>query len=189
MIMWACLCAKPSEIPVPTAPAHEIIRVGQIEVQFRLDASQTGGAFTMFEFRVPVGARVPVPHSHESFEETVFGLDGVTTWMVSGESVTVGPGDVLFIPRGAVHGFDNHGTALARGLSVITPGLLGPQSNYRRDCSSAVSADLVDPAPGSPLRGTRPSCQQKIEATTHRENDPRTPQTRLLGQPSNFSNG
>jgi uncharacterized RmlC-like cupin family protein len=42
------------------------------------------------------------------------------------KSVTVGPGDVLFIPRGTVHGFDNHGTALARGLIVITPGLLGP---------------------------------------------------------------
>ncbi len=111
---------------MPTAPAHEIIRVGQIEVQFRLDASQTGGAFTMFEFRVPVAARVPVPHSHESFDETVFGLDAVTTWMLSGESVTVGPGDVLFIPRGAVHGFDNLGTAAARALSVITPGLLGP---------------------------------------------------------------
>lgn len=111
---------------MPTAPAHEIIRVGQIEVQFRLDSSQTGGAFTMFEFRVPVAANVPVPHSHESFDETVFGLDGVTTWTVSGESVTVGSGDVLFIPRRTVHGFDNRGTAPARGLCVITPGLLGP---------------------------------------------------------------
>jgi quercetin dioxygenase-like cupin family protein len=111
---------------MPTTPAHENIRVGQIDVQFCLDASQTGGAFTMFEFRVPVAARVPVPHSHEFFDETVFGLEGVTTWMVFGESVTVGRGDVLFIPRGAVHGFDNRGTAAARGLSVITPGLLGP---------------------------------------------------------------
>ena len=112
---------------MPITPAHEIIRVGQIEVQFRLDASQTGGAFTMFEFRVPVAARVPVPHSHESFDETVFGLDGVTTWTLSGESVAVGPGEVLFIPRGTVHGFDNRGTPAARALSFITPGLLGPR--------------------------------------------------------------
>jgi len=80
----------------------------------------------MFEFRVPVAARVPVPHSHEFFDETVFGLEGVTTWMVSSESVAVGPGDVLFIPRGTVHAFDNRGTAAAHEPSVITPGLLGP---------------------------------------------------------------
>jgi len=123
---------------MPTTPAHEIIRVGQIEVQFRLDASQTGGAFTMFEFRVPVAARVPVPHSHEFFDETVFGLGGVSTGMVSGESVTVGPGEELFIPRGAVHGFDNRGTAAARGLSVITPGLLGP--NFFQEVGDIVNA-------------------------------------------------
>lgn len=85
----------------------------------------------MFEFRVPVAARVPVPHSHEAFDETVFGLEGITTWTVSGESVGVGPGDVLLIPRGGVHGFDNRGTALARALSVITPGLLALPSSRK----------------------------------------------------------
>jgi quercetin dioxygenase-like cupin family protein len=123
---------------MPTTPPREIIRVGQIEVQFRLDASQTGGVFTMFEFCVPVAARVPIPHSHEFFDETVFGLDGVTTWTVCGESVTVGPGDVLFIPRGTVHAFDNRGTAVARGLSVITPGLLGPR--YFQEVGAIVNA-------------------------------------------------
>jgi len=123
---------------MPTVPAHEIIRVGQIEVQFRLEASQTGGAFTMFEFRVPVAARVPVAHSHELFDETLYGLEGATTWAVSGEPVTLGPGDVLFIPRGAVHGFENRGTATARGLSVITPGLLGP--NFFQEIGAVVNA-------------------------------------------------
>jgi len=123
---------------MPTAPAHEIIRVGQIEVQFRLDASQTGGAFTMFEFRVPVAARVPVAHSHEFFDETVFALEGVMTWAVSDESVPVGPGDVLFIRRGAVHGFENRGTAGARVLSVITPGLLGP--DFFQEIGAVVNA-------------------------------------------------
>ena len=111
----APLCAKPSEMAnaYGSRPQNHPRRSNR--GQFRLDGSQTGGAFTMFEFRVPVAARVPVPHSHESFDETLFGLDGVTTWTVSGESVTVGPGDVLFIPRRTVHGFDNRGTALARG--------------------------------------------------------------------------
>ncbi len=119
-------------------PAHDVIRIGQLEVQFRLDASQTGGAFTMFEFRVPVAARVPVPHLHEAFDETVYGLEGVNTFTVSDEQVELGPGDVLFIPRGAVHHFINKGSFDAVGLSVITPGVLGPA--YFQEVAAVVNA-------------------------------------------------
>jgi quercetin dioxygenase-like cupin family protein len=105
----------------------ELIRVGPIEVRFRLEAPQTAGILTMFEFLVPRGARVPAPHSHEAFDETLYGLEGVNWWTVDGRSVEVGPGDVLFIRRGSVHQFENRGMADARTLSVITPGLLGPE--------------------------------------------------------------
>jgi hypothetical protein len=40
-------------------------------------------------------------------------------------------------------------------------------------------ADLVDPAPGSPLRRTRPGRYQTIEAKAHGENDPATAKPRL----------
>ena len=106
---------------------NDVIRVGAIEIRFRLQAAQTGGRLTMFEFLVPAGAHVPVAHSHEAFDETVYGLDGVTTWVLDGQTVRVGPGDVLFIPRGHVHHFANLGHADARELSVIVPGLLGPE--------------------------------------------------------------
>ena len=76
---------------------NDVIRTGQIEIRFRLQAAQTEGRMTMFEFLVPAGARVPVPHSHDAFDETVYGLAGVTTWMLDGE------------------------------LRVIVPGLLGPE--------------------------------------------------------------
>lgn len=109
-----------------TIPAQDTIRIGQLEVQFRLDAPQTAGAFTMFEVRIPAAARMPWPHSHDAFDETVYGQEGVTTFNVAGAPVAVGPGDVLFIPRGVVHSFDNRGTATSRGLCVITPGILGP---------------------------------------------------------------
>jgi quercetin dioxygenase-like cupin family protein len=80
----------------------------------------------MFEFSVPSKARVPVPHSHEAFDETVYGLAGVTTWTLDGKPIAVSPGESLFIKRGVVHQFENRGEAEARSLSVITPGLLGP---------------------------------------------------------------
>jgi quercetin dioxygenase-like cupin family protein len=117
---------------------NEVIRAGQIEIRFRLQAEQTAGNLTMFEFLVPAQARVPVPHSHEAFDETVYGLDGVLTWVLDGRQVRVGPGDVLFIPRGHVHGFANHGTEDARELSVITPGLLGPE--FFREIAAVLNA-------------------------------------------------
>jgi hypothetical protein len=56
---------------------------------------------------------------------------------------------------------------------------LESQSNYRSHCPSTVSADLVDPAPGSPLRRTRPCGRQTIEATPHLEDASGSPKTRL----------
>jgi len=39
----------------------EFIQVGQIGIQFLLQAADTNGAIAMFEFTVPVGAKMPVP--------------------------------------------------------------------------------------------------------------------------------
>jgi len=119
-------------------PSSSEIRVGPVVVTFRLEAEQTGGGLTMFEFVVPPKARVPVPHSHDAFDETVYGLSGVMTWTLDGKAVSVGPGDVLFIPRGHVHGFENQGEEPSRMLSVITPGILGPA--YFRDVAEILGA-------------------------------------------------
>src|SRR5256885_16874287 len=53
------------------------------------------------------------------------------------------------------------------------------QTNHGGHCPWTVSADLVDPAPGSPLRRTRPGRYETIEAKAHFENDPTTPKPRL----------
>jgi quercetin dioxygenase-like cupin family protein len=128
--------------------ASELIRVGQIEICFQLTSSQTGGQLTMFKFRVPAQGPVPVAHSHGAFDETVYGLEGVLRWTVDGQHSEVGPGEVLFIGRGVVHHFENAGTADARQLSVITPGILGPE--YFREIGEVVNAG----GPASPPRGS-----------------------------------
>jgi hypothetical protein len=40
---------------------NENIQVGQIGIRFLLEAADTNGALAMFEFTVPVGARMPPP--------------------------------------------------------------------------------------------------------------------------------
>lgn len=104
----------------------EIIRVGQIEINFLLEAADTNGSVAMFEFMVPVGARVPIPHSHKNYDETIYGVEGVITFTVDGKVVHIGPGESCFIPRGAVHGFENLKQTDAKVLAVVTPALIGP---------------------------------------------------------------
>lgn len=105
----------------------EIINVGQITIKFLQESAGTNGSMAMFEFSVPAGARVPAPHSHAHFDETIYGLVGVITFTVGGEMVRVGPGESYFIPRGVVHGFKNLGTVDAKALAVVTPALIGTE--------------------------------------------------------------
>lgn len=125
------------------ATKSDTIRVGQIEIRFLMEAADSGGAVAMFEFMVPAGARVPVPHSHERYDETIYGLEGVLTFVIDGEKMNVGPGKSCFIPRGVVHGFNNLGETAAKGLAIVTPGLLGPE--FFREC-----AEIINPAPPGP---------------------------------------
>src|SRR5437868_10800937 len=104
----------------------ERINAGQITIDFLLEASDTNRSATMFEFTVPAGAKVPLPHYHEHFDETIYGLSGILTFTVDDKTIDIEPGETCFIPRGAVHGFDNIKQNDAKALAVITPALLGP---------------------------------------------------------------
>ena len=68
---------------------------------------------------------MPMSHSHDGFEETLYGLVGRTTFSVGGETVELDPGDALCIPRGVVHGFANHGPGDATFLAIVSPGVFG----------------------------------------------------------------
>jgi quercetin dioxygenase-like cupin family protein len=117
---------------------NEIIRVGQIGIHFLLEAADTNGSVAMFEFTVPAGARVPLPHSHKHYDETIYGVEGVITFTVEGRTVHIGPGESCFIPRGAVHGFNNLKQADAKALAVVTPALLGP--DFFKETAAIVNA-------------------------------------------------
>jgi quercetin dioxygenase-like cupin family protein len=102
------------------------ISLGGIEIQFLVEAEDSDGAATVFECAVPGGAMVPPPHSHDAFDETVYGLEGVLAFTIDGRTREIGPGDSVCIRRGQVHQFVNPGSADAKFLSVATPGVFGP---------------------------------------------------------------
>jgi quercetin dioxygenase-like cupin family protein len=121
----------------------EKIELGGIGVEFLVDADDSGGSVTVFECAVPAGARVPAPHSHDGFEETVYGLEGRCTWTIDGETVEIGPGDTVCIRRGQVHGFNNESDAGMKFLAIASPGVFGPA--YFHDMADVIAASAGGP--------------------------------------------
>ena len=121
----------------------EEIRVGQVTIRFLVEGEASGGSVAVFESDVPAGARVPVAHSHDGYEETIYGLGGVLTWTIEGTPIDVGPGEALNIRRGAVHHFDNTRDGDAKALAIVTPGILGP--DYFREVAAILDASAGGP--------------------------------------------
>ncbi|HET9400633.1 MAG TPA: cupin domain-containing protein [Candidatus Acidoferrales bacterium] len=125
-------------------PSDETIHVGPITIRFLVTKENSSGSVAVFEFTVPRAQRLLGPaHSHDHYEETVYGIEGVLTWTVDGKRIEVGPGQALCIPRGAIHRFDNEGSQDVRALAVITPSGIGPQ--FFRE-----SAEVINAASGGP---------------------------------------
>jgi quercetin dioxygenase-like cupin family protein len=102
------------------------IEVGAMRVRFLVEPAESNGTASVFECDVPASSRLPAPHSHDGFEETIYGLQGDTTWTIDGETVEIGPGEAVCVRRGQVHGFENHGGVDAKFLAIATPGVFGP---------------------------------------------------------------
>ena len=123
--------------------SRSAITVGAMEVRFLVEGSESGGSVSVFECDVPADAQMPAPHSHDAFEETIYGLEGTTTWTIDGEEREITPGQALCIPRGAIHGFENRDAADATFLAIATPGVFGPA--YFHEIGEVLAASAGGP--------------------------------------------
>ena len=120
-------------------PSEEMLRLGPLGIRFLLTGADTNGSVSIFELSVPAGQKLQAPsHRNDAYEETLYGIKGVVTWTIDGKPFEVGPGQVVCIPRGAVHRFENLGTEDALQLTIITPPIMGPA--YFRDVLELMKA-------------------------------------------------
>src|SRR5262245_10817208 len=124
--------------------AQPVVKIGQLEVRYLLDGTETGASMGIFELIVPPGARVPPAHSHRNNEEVAYVLEGTLRYSVDEETRDLKAGERMYTPRGAVHAFSNPHGEVARALIVMTPDI-GAQ--YFRDVAEVVTA------PGGPSPG------------------------------------
>lgn len=121
----------------------DTMTVGALGVRFLVEAADSNGAASVFECYVPAHSRMPAPHSHAGFEETIYEVEGTTTWTIDGRTVEVGPGEAVCVRRGQVHGFQNHGDVDATFVAIATPALFGPA--YFREIGEVLADSAGDP--------------------------------------------
>lgn len=125
-------------------PSEEVIRLGPLAVRFLITGEKSTGSIAAFELIVPGVQRLAAPaHSHDHYEETIYGIEGVLTWTVDGKQIDVGPGQALCIPRGAIHRFDNNAMDAVKTLCLITPAAIGPQ--YFREAAEVINGAADGP--------------------------------------------
>jgi quercetin dioxygenase-like cupin family protein len=126
-----------------TQATREIITVGELSVRFVVESGESNGSVSVFECYVPANSKMPAPHSHDAFEETIYGLEGVSSFTIDGESIEVGPDEAVCVPRGAIHGFENRGSSDAKFLAIASPGVFGPA--YFREVGELLAASAGGP--------------------------------------------
>ena len=80
---------------------------------------QTRGAFELFE-EVRTSPSGPPPHVHRDREETFYVVEGRYVFTRGTDEIEVGPGQVVFVPRGTRHHFRTL-VAPSRTLIIIAP--------------------------------------------------------------------
>ena len=127
---------------IVTAEQSESIRPFGIDMRVLLGAEATGGSFSAVTATLDPG-QGPPPHRHLDRDEYFYVLDGSYHLEVNGVGSEIGPGTLVFVPRGTVHAFHNTGDTPGRLLEWTIP---GENSGYFRAVDEMERGGGFDPA-------------------------------------------
>ncbi len=121
---------------VVTPEAALSIKPFGLDMRVLLASGSTGGAVSVVMVCHKPGEGA-FDHLHHTQDECLFIVEGRYEVVVAGSVRIVGPGTVVFIPRGVTHRFTNIGTSTGRMLDWSSP---GGQDRYFR-AIAALGAD------------------------------------------------
>ncbi len=96
-------------------------------VTTKVTAERTGWAYSLFEVEVQTGGGEG-PHIQHREDEYLYVAEGRFGFVVEGVASEAGPGTHLYLPKGALHAYENVGGGTGRLLVVHTPG--GSQESF-----------------------------------------------------------
>jgi quercetin dioxygenase-like cupin family protein len=116
----------------------KLAQLGALGVRFMVDASESGGGFSLVEHPMPPRSLGAPLHRHSHEDEYSYVLEGRVSVQLGDEIVHGEPGDLVFKPRGQWHAFWNATDEPVRLLEIISPGGF---ERYFEQVSEAVFAD------------------------------------------------
>ena len=119
----------------------------------KVSAEQTGGAYSLFEVKVGPRGSEP-PHIQHREDECLYVLDGEFEFLDDDGSTTrVGPGSVLYVPKGNLHRYRNMGETAGRLLVIHTPG--GSHERFLEEAGEPAINEVSSPASEESLEAER----------------------------------
>ena len=112
---------SPSRAVIVKPEQAQAIKPFGLEMKVLLATEATGGTISVIMAWHKPGEGPP-DHMHSSQEEMFFIVEGTYEVTAGGQTSTVGPGTIVFIPRNVVHRFRNAGDATACMLDWSLPG-------------------------------------------------------------------
>jgi mannose-6-phosphate isomerase-like protein (cupin superfamily) len=96
-------------------------QLGRITLTFKMSAADTGGAYTLCEAIEPPDAAAGL-HRHPTYDETHIICDGHYECQLGDAKLKLGPGEMMFAPRGTPHSIKSVGPETGRELIISSPG-------------------------------------------------------------------
>ncbi|MEI9953580.1 MAG: cupin domain-containing protein [Pseudomonadota bacterium] len=95
-------------------------QLGPMKLAFKRREGEAEASYSIIESLEPPGGSVAL-HRHPSWQETFIVLEGRFDFQAAGERHSLGPGEMLVIPRGAPHGFACSSPEPGRLLTISSP--------------------------------------------------------------------
>jgi mannose-6-phosphate isomerase-like protein (cupin superfamily) len=113
----------------------------------KVASEQTGGAYSLFEvLSQPQGG--PRPHIQHREDECFYVLEGEYAFLNDGCVFGMGPGSLVYVPRGNLHAYKNVGNGPGRMLVSQTPG--GLYERFLEELGEPATDRATLPVPEGP---------------------------------------
>jgi mannose-6-phosphate isomerase-like protein (cupin superfamily) len=96
-------------------------KLGRMTMTFKTTAGPDWNAYTVCEAIEPPESGAGY-HRHPTYDETFIICEGHYDYRLDGKLLKLGPGDVVFVPRGTAHGFLSTGPETGRQIIISSPG-------------------------------------------------------------------
>ena len=96
-------------------------KVGRMSMAFKTTAADGWNAYTVCEAIEPPESGAGY-HRHATYDETFIICEGHYDFRLNDKLLKLGPGDVVFVPRGTPHSFVSVGPEVGRQIIISSPG-------------------------------------------------------------------